>query len=983
MEPGFHPFWFWNDRMEVGELRRQIREMADKGLKGFYVHPRQGLAQPYLSESFFAVMDAAIDEARKVGIAPSIYDEYPYPSGNAGGAVVLGRPELWATRLVQRRWDVAGGRVELVLPAGRVLQVVGYAAGDPGAGDQGSPIDWAHRRDLARYVGPRLQRETYVETGLTAYNRKRYFAVDPAPVLEVDLPPGGYTIFASVQVVVEDFKYWGAIGDVLDPEAVSLFIRLTHERYAERYGRLLGTVIPSLFVDETTPKLWSRRIPPAFRERFGYELCDHLDALHEPTHPAHLQVSYDLRRLTLELFEESFERPVAEWCASHGVAYAGEKPALRLSQLRHMDLPGCDPGHTKAGAPVDYLGPSPRQNARAVASAAYFYGKEGAMCECFHSMGWSGNLQDAKLVAEGLLLMGITHLVPHGVFYSTHALRKHDAPPSFFFQMPFWPFFGHLSSRVDRVLETFHDTHIDAQLAIVEPNGGMPSAEDLEAYVRVLRHLAESHIDFLMVDTDILIAGRIHADGSGRPVVRMRDVEVGIVVVPPMPIVEPELVQWLDRFRKAGGRVLHVSGPEHVTAALDYHRLVPRLSVRQGPHEAPGVYVVSRRGICRGAERRLWFLVNNRAESVDAILHSSEPLREVPLAAGDAPSLEPMDPRGTGAPRYRRVLEPFESVMLEATDEMGEDRSRQPPLIDVLVTNPVGVRSLGKNLLRMGVWRMSVLDPVGDPVRSADVAPAPLVNQLSQGRLRFAPAIRHRFGRSSEIGLPEMTVRYEATFRCEFDGEVALVMEPGSIGGEWAITLNGRYPLTAQNFHPTTAHVRGSLEADLRDGVRQGENTIRVDVRATQPDHGLCNPLYLTGDFGVVPTPPTLVAGVRVGTFEDYTANRLPYYAGAVEYESDVWIPEVPDAETVLLRLRYPCTFHEATQVTLNDGPTVPVLWTPRRACYPASSLRVGANRLLTRVFTSLIRSFEGEWFDYDIHAHRAVADGITDPNRH
>jgi hypothetical protein len=39
----------------------------------------------------------------------------------------------------------------------------------------------------------------------------------------------------------------------------------------------------------------------------------------------------------------------------------------------------------------------------------------------------------------------------------------------------------------------------------------------------------------------------------------------------------------------------------------------------------------------------------------------------------------------------------------------------------------------------------------------------------------------------------------------------------------------------------------------------------------------------------------------------------------------------------------------------------------------PASQLRIGENRLLARVYTSLIRSFEGQWFDYISHTYRDV----------
>ena len=45
---GFHPFWFWNGNMEMGEIKRQIDLMHDQGINGFYIHFRQGMT-PALS----------------------------------------------------------------------------------------------------------------------------------------------------------------------------------------------------------------------------------------------------------------------------------------------------------------------------------------------------------------------------------------------------------------------------------------------------------------------------------------------------------------------------------------------------------------------------------------------------------------------------------------------------------------------------------------------------------------------------------------------------------------------------------------------------------------------------------------------------------------------------------------------------------------------------------------------------------------------
>ncbi len=87
MEPGFYPFWFWNSDLDEREIRRQIDEMAAQGVKGFFIHSRQGLSTPYLSDSFFRLVEAAIEAAKDRGLLVNLYDEYPYPSGVAGGDI--------------------------------------------------------------------------------------------------------------------------------------------------------------------------------------------------------------------------------------------------------------------------------------------------------------------------------------------------------------------------------------------------------------------------------------------------------------------------------------------------------------------------------------------------------------------------------------------------------------------------------------------------------------------------------------------------------------------------------------------------------------------------------------------------------------------------------------------------------------------------------------------------------------------------------
>lgn len=88
-----HPFWFWNGDMEEEQIKRQVAEMAAQGVGGFFICPRQGLQIPYLSEAWFDKVRIAVEAAAAHGMQVWLYDEYPYPSGMAGGEVTLDFPE--------------------------------------------------------------------------------------------------------------------------------------------------------------------------------------------------------------------------------------------------------------------------------------------------------------------------------------------------------------------------------------------------------------------------------------------------------------------------------------------------------------------------------------------------------------------------------------------------------------------------------------------------------------------------------------------------------------------------------------------------------------------------------------------------------------------------------------------------------------------------------------------------------------------------
>ena len=74
--------------------------------------------------------------------------------------------------------------------------------------------------------------------------------------------------------------------------------------------------------------------------------------------------------------------------------------------------------------------------------------------------------------------------------------------------------------------------------------------------------------------------------------------------------------------------------------------------------------------------------------------------------------------------------------------------------------------------------------------------------------------------------------------------------------------------------------------------------------------------------------------------------------------------------EVTLVTLTFPLPFQDAAEVSLNGGPWHLVPWSPYWALISTREVNRGANRLALQVYTTLIRSFEGQYFDVDNHRY-------------
>lgn len=81
------PFWSWNEKLDVQNTKQQVSRMHTVGMGGFFMHARTGLQTRYMGEEWFDNIQTAIDEAKRFGMRPWVYDENGWPSGFGNGWV--------------------------------------------------------------------------------------------------------------------------------------------------------------------------------------------------------------------------------------------------------------------------------------------------------------------------------------------------------------------------------------------------------------------------------------------------------------------------------------------------------------------------------------------------------------------------------------------------------------------------------------------------------------------------------------------------------------------------------------------------------------------------------------------------------------------------------------------------------------------------------------------------------------------------------
>jgi len=893
------PFWSWNSKLDPDRLTRAIESMHAAGMGGFFMHSRYGLKTPYLSKEWFECVSACVAKARELGMKAYLYDEDRWPSGSCGGTVTRDNPEYRMRALLALRRDEPAGQGELL---GRFAVTLN---------ESGELVSYDAAEDSEDASG----RETMI------------FEV-------ASYAPSGWC---------ND----GTYVDTMNGEAVNEFIRLTHQAYADRYGKDFGNLIPGIFTDEpnyfhpyhdgrgggarSPAAPWTPDLPQEFIRRRAYDLRDKLPEIFLPAAgSAFSKVRYDYYRTLSELFVENFTQRIGAWCERQNIALTGHmlgEGSLRyqvsvigsaMPHYLHMQIPGIDILCDQADELL---------TAKQCSSVAAQFAKPRVLSELYGCTGWDFPLAGHKFVGDWQLACGVDLRCSHLTHYSLSGGAKRDYPASIFAHSPWWKYYKPVEDYFARMCFMLAQGKPVRDVLVMHPiesawglyrHGSEPQDEAMleldESFRRIIYALTEAHHDYDLADESIL-AERAKASGKTLTVGQM---SYKLVIVPPCYTLRSTSVALLEKLTSAGGKVIFAGRKPDLIDAEPSEEIGELIAKGQtcgpDPHELiAALDAAIPRQLSVTADGRESALVWSMLRSVEngRVLfvqsHDREGPRGVHVSvAGSAPVIlwDAMTGKRIRIPSLARDgrvefdldLGPGGSALLSLGIKV-PDAEEPAPKGEVVETRTLD-----------GPWEIELTEPNTLPLDYPRFAVGDEDFSEPLPTLAADTRIRERFGLSNRIGYQHQPWYLYATGAvdvsprgsCRLLHSFHVTKRPKncSLGIErpedFRITVNGKSVNKVSGWW-----VDEDIKTiDITRGLREGENEILLtfDYR---PDMEL-EDLYLIGEFGVAkidrarPPQPgnvTLVAAAKELRGGSWVGQGLDFYGGSVRYRLRVERP--------------------------------------------------------------------------------------------
>ena len=558
------PFWFWNDRLTVDEIKRQIHSFVEKGIKGFVIHPRLGLPKDieYLSDEFFKYVKFAVNEAKNLDMSVILYDEAMYPSGCAHGLVVKNNPELASKGLQQKEYPLVSGQINYVKiePEGKFVAAFAVKKLEETAIDVKSTVKIEPREGIVSFETPKAGSWSIV-------------------ILSQVLSKG--TIRGIHYGEDDGEENAPKSADLLNPEAVKSFIRITHDKYYSELKEYFGSTIMAFFTDE--PAIMGRahiKGLKAWTDDFVNEFIKEGNTANDlpllwfnGDGAEKVRKRYDTA--INKRMRETYYAPLYNWCDCHSISLAGHpEKSWEIGMMKYFHIPGQDVVWRYLG-PENEMGVQGEHSVMAKCSsdAARHFGRRRNANECFGAcsrdkLGWALPPEDIKWYMDWLFIRGVNLLYPHAFFYSVEGRERFmERPPDVGPNNIWWPYFGDFSQYIKRMSWLMTDSKNTAQIAILSGEEYMPW--------KVAEGLYKSQLEFNYLEDELLFdAGCKKTEGK----ITLRDNAYSLIVIEDISRFNERTVAVLKDFAKAGVKVIALSSTmQEEVPGITYVNGIPEL----------------------------------------------------------------------------------------------------------------------------------------------------------------------------------------------------------------------------------------------------------------------------------------------------------------------------------------------------------------------------------------------------------------------
>lgn len=376
--------------------------------------------------------------------------------------------------------------------------------------------------------------------------------------------------------------------DLLNPSVTDAFIKCTHERYYERFGKYFGGVIKGIFTDEPQlrqPYVYNEYLEHEYNKIYGESLKSQYWRLREEDEQSKA-FRYRYNETVAALFCRNYTQKLEKWCASHGILLTGHFAAEDglctfsysggvMRNYLEMSMPGIDFLGRRLTSPV---------LCKQLSSVRNQFSKERVLSETFGCSGWNTSFATFAYIWAYQAAQGITSPCLHLSAYTIEGIRKRDYPAFFSYQEPWWDNFKYLSDTMHRMSEFVTDGESMADVLVLSPLTSVkcepPYSERACAlstrYRALVEDLTDLQVDFDLTDEEILSA---HAEIADRKLL-LGKAKYDIILVSECDVLLEETALLLENAAAAGIKVLFVNAKPR-TVLKESTRISERRSFAQ------------------------------------------------------------------------------------------------------------------------------------------------------------------------------------------------------------------------------------------------------------------------------------------------------------------------------------------------------------------------------------------------------------------